>query len=176
MDSKKKNCFLKYMKAMSAVLLSSVLFYFGMKDYVHVGKTDIGVAELYGNYPTVSQAKQLWQDSQKGDEITDLCFLCNGGVQTVKNSRYSRQTNVRVTGIIGMAALYDRQAAMLEESDENGCVIDKNTALDLFGSENCVGNQLMVGEDIYEVRGVAFWSQHMLLIRPAQKICFALRF
>lgn len=172
MDNKKKNCFLKYMKAMAVVLLSSVLFYFGMKDYVHVGKTDIGVAELYGNYPTVSQAKQLWQDSQKGDEITDLCFLWNGGVQTVKNSRYFRQTNARVTGVIGMAALYDRQAALMEESDENGCVIDKNTALDLFGSENCVGNQLVVGEDIYEVRGVAFWSQHMLLIRPSQKKLF----
>ncbi len=87
----------------------------------------------------------------------------------VTNPEDFRQTNARVTGIVGMAALYDRQAALLEENDETGCVIDKDTALELFGSENCAGSQLTVGEQIYEVRGVVFWNQHTMLIRPLQK-------
>lgn len=87
----------------------------------------------------------------------------------VTNSEDFRQTNARVTGAVGMAALYDRQAALLEENDETGCVIDKDTALELFGSENCAGSQLTVGEEIYEVRGVVSWNQHMILIRPLQK-------
>ena len=49
----------------------------------------------------------------------------------VTNPEDFRQTNARVTGIVGMAALYDRQAALLEENDETGCVIDKDTALEL---------------------------------------------
>ena len=48
-------------------------------------------------------------------------------------------------------------------------MIDKDTALELFGSENCAGSQLTVGEQIYEVRGVVSWNQHMILIRPPQK-------
>ena len=143
-------------------LLASFLFYSGMKDYVKVGKTDTAVVELYGDYPTVNQAKQIWENHQSGDEITDFCFVWNGGVQVVTNSEDFRQTNARVTGIVGMAALYDRQAALLEENDETGCVIDKDTALELFGSENCAGSQLTVGEQIYEVRGVVSWNQHMI--------------
>ena len=129
MESEKKNYCYKYLKVIMAVLLTAALFYSGMKDYVKVGKTDTAVVELYGNYPTVNQAKQIWENYQSSDEITDFCFVWNGGVQVVTNPEDFRQTNARVTGIVGMAALYDRQAALLEENDETGCVIDKDTAL-----------------------------------------------
>ena len=101
-----------------AVLLAAALFYSGMKDYVKVGKTDTAVVELYGDYPAVNLAKQIWENYQSSDEITDFCFVWNGGVQVVTNPEDFRQTNARVTGIVGMAALYDRQAALLEENDE----------------------------------------------------------
>ena len=123
------------MRIIMTALLASFLFYSGMKDYVKVGKTDIAVVELYGDYPAVNLAKQIWENYQSGDEIKDFCFVWNGGVQVVTNSEDFRQTNARVTGAVGMAALYDRQAALLEENDETGCVIDKDTALELFGSE-----------------------------------------
>lgn len=176
MESEKKNYCFKYLKIVMAVLLAAALFYSGMKDYVKVGKTDIAVVELYGDYPAVNLAKQIWENYQCSDEITDFCFVWNGGVQVVTNPENFRQTNARVTGVVGMAALYDRQAALLEENDETGCVIDKDTALELFGSENCAGSQLTVGEQIYEVRGVVSWNQHTMLIRPSQKIRFVLRF
>ena len=169
MESEKKKYCSKYLKVVMAVLLTAALFYSGMKDYVKVGKTDTAVVELYGYYPTVNQAKQIWENYQSGDEIIDFCFVWNGGVQVVTNPEDFRQTNARVTGAVGMAALYDRQATLLEENDETGCVIDKDTALELFGSENCAGSQLTVGEQIYEVRGVVSWNQHTMLIRPSRK-------
>ena len=45
-------------------LLASFLFYSGMKDYVKVGKTDTAVVELYGDYPAVNLAKQIWENYQ----------------------------------------------------------------------------------------------------------------
>ena len=169
MESEKKKYCSKYLKVVMAVLLAAALFYSGMKDYVKVGKTDTAVVELYGDYPAVNLAKQIWENYQSSDEITDFCFVWNGGVQVVTNPEDFRQTNARVTGAVGMAALYDRQDTLLEENDETGCVIDKDTALELFGSENCAGSQLTVGEQIYEVRGVVSWNQHTMLIRPSQK-------
>ena len=59
-------------------LLASFLFYSGMKDYVKVGKTDTAVVELYGDYPAVNLAKQIWENYQSSDEITDICFVWNG--------------------------------------------------------------------------------------------------
>ena len=81
-----------------------------MKDYVKVGKTDIAVVELYEDYPAVNLAKQIWGKLSNSDEIADLCFAWNGGVQVVTNPEDFRQANARVTGVVGMAALYDRQA------------------------------------------------------------------
>ena len=77
-------------------LLASFLFYSGMKDYVKVGKTDTAVVELYGDYPAVNLAKQIWENYQSSDEITDFCFVWNGGVQVVTNPEDFRQTNARV--------------------------------------------------------------------------------
>lgn len=62
MESKKKNYFLKYMRIIMTALLASFLFYSGMKDYVKVGKTDTAVVELYGDYPAVNLAKQIWEN------------------------------------------------------------------------------------------------------------------
>ena len=141
MESKKKNYFLKYMRIIMTALLASFLFYSGMKDYVKVGKTDIAVVELYEDYPAVNLAKQIWENYQSDDEIADLCFAWNGGVQVVTNPEDFRQANARVTGVVGMAALYDRQAALLEENDETGCVIDKDTALELAPQKDWVSTR-----------------------------------
>ena len=78
MESEKKNYCFKYLKIVMAALLAVALFYSGIKDYVKVGKTDTAVVELYGNYPTVNQAKQIWENYQSSDEITDFCFVWNG--------------------------------------------------------------------------------------------------
>lgn len=61
MESEKKNYCSKYLKVVMAVLLAAALFYSGMKDYVKVGKTDTAVVELYGDYPAVNLAKQIWE-------------------------------------------------------------------------------------------------------------------
>ena len=96
MESEKKNYCSKYLKVVMAVLLAAALFYSGMKDYVKVGKTDTAVVELYGDYPAVNLAKQIWENYQSSDEITDFCFVWNGGVQVVTNPEDFRQTNARV--------------------------------------------------------------------------------
>ena len=75
MESEKKNYCSKYLKVVMAVLLAAALFYSGMKDYVKVGKTDTAVVELYGDYPAVNLAKQIWENYQSSDEITDLCGM-----------------------------------------------------------------------------------------------------
>ena len=72
MESEKKNYCSKYLKVVMAVLLAAALFYSGMKDYVKVGKTDTAVVELYGDYPAVNLAKQIWENYQSSDEITDF--------------------------------------------------------------------------------------------------------
>lgn len=169
MEGKKKCLSFKYIRALLLASLAGILVCFGMKDYVNVGNFRVAVAQLYGDDLTISQAEKIWKDIQNSNEASDLCFVWDGGIREIYNPLYLRQTNVRVTGITGISALYDRQATVLDENDENGCIIDKNTALELFGSENCVGSQLTMKNKSYVVRGVASWKQHVFLIRSFEK-------
>ncbi len=169
MERKKKCLSFKYIRVVLLASLAGILVCFGMKDYVNVGNFRVAVAQLYGDDLTVSQAEKMWKDIQRSNEASDLCFVWDGGIREIYNPLYSRQTNVRVTGVTGMAALYDRQASVLGENDENGCVIDRNTALELFGSEDCVGSQLTMENKSYVVRGVASWKQRVFFIRSFEK-------
>lgn len=173
MDEKqRKNRVKQYWKKICFLLPALCLFYFGMKDYAGMTETDTAAIELYGTFPTVSQAEKIWQSCQESEDRTDVCFLENGGVQIAENPEYSRQVKIQFTGITGLATLYDRACAALEEKDAKGCVIDRDTAAELFGSGNCVGSKLTVGDCTYTVRAVASFCQHMILVRASGKDTF----
>lgn len=164
-----KKTLLKYWKSAVFSFIAFLLFYSGMKSYVNMETSSSAVVELYGEYPSRQQAEEILKDCQSADEVTDVCFVANGGMENVENPDLSRQITAQVTKVCGMAALYDRAGAALEERDESGCIIDSSLASALFGSRNCVGGKLLLGEKLYQVRGIASWNQPVILIRSWEK-------
>ncbi len=166
---KNRRKLLRYAKRICLGILSLLLFYFGLKNYAAMGTEAVAAVELYGAYPSADKARQILDDCKKGETITEACFMWNGGIETLEEPEFARSTDARVTGILGAGELYDSVCAALGENDKNGCILDRESAVELFGSESCVGDQLRLGEKIYEVRAVAAWKQHQVLIRIAQK-------
>lgn len=164
-----KNFILKYWKAAVWSAMAFLLFYSGMKNYMNIGTSNTAVVELYGEYPSRQQAEEIRKNCQSADEVTDICFVADGGMETVENPELSRQITAQVTGVLGMAALYDRAGAALEERDETGCIIDRSLASALFGSQNCIGNQVLLREKIYQIRGIASWDQPVILVHFSEK-------
>ena len=160
---------LRYAKCICLGILSALLFYWGLKNYAAMGTEAVAAVELYGEYPSMDRIGQILDDCKKGETITDVCFLWNGGIETLEEPKFSRSTDARVTGIQGAGELYDSVCAALGENDKDGCILDRESAVELFGSESCVGDQLRLGEKIYEVRAVAAWKQHQVVIRTTQK-------
>ena len=141
------------------------LFYQGAKDYSFLEKENAAVVALYGNYPGQTTAKEIQKECDQEETARKVCFVFDGGIQNVENSAYGKQTKAQITGLLGNAELYDRAGISLPEEDTEGCIIDQNTAEDLFGNKSCVGNLLQTGGKTYEVRKVMDLSQHVVLIR-----------
>ena len=59
-------------------------------------------------------------------------------------------------------------AGDLEKEDYEGCIIDRSTAVALFGSAQAEGGSLEYQDRTYVVRKVTNWQQPMLVYRPEQ--------
>ena len=159
----------KYWKNICLWIIAALLFYSGIQNYASMEESNAAVIELYGTYPDQKRAEEILLSGAKAEEFTDLCFVWNGGMTDLQNPEYVRQTQVAVTGVLGKASLYDREGMALDENDQEGCIIDEKTAVELFGSRNCVGGAVVLNDKTYLVRQAASWNMHRILIHPDAK-------
>ena len=159
----------KYWKNICLWIIAALLFYSGIQNYASMEERSAAVIELYGTYPDQKRAEEILASGAKAEEFTDLCFVWNGGMTDLQNPEYVRQTQVAVTGVLGKASLYDREGMALDENDQEGCIIDEKTAVELFGSRNCVGGAVVLNDKTYLVRQAASWNMHRILIHPDAK-------
>lgn len=145
------------------------LFFWGVRDYLFMEKSDKIVIELCGILPDQSMAVTILKQCQSAETVTDACFVCSEGIKTVQNQEYERSVQVQVTGCVGMASLYDRSGMALDEDDREGCVIDESTAEALYGSSDCVGNKLTLNGKEYQVCQTADWNERRILIHSDNK-------
>lgn len=122
-----------------------------------------------GTYPDRTMAEEILKDSREEENPTDICFYWDGGIRTAENSRLARKSQVMVVGLLGDASLYSWHCNALSLDDREGCILDKKTAVELFGSENCIGSTVKLGEKNYVVRKVVPWTQRVILFHPTEK-------
>ena len=122
-----------------------------------------------GTYPDRTMVEEILKDSREGEKATDICFYWDGGIRTAENPGLARKSQVLAMGLLGDASLYSWRCNALSQDDREGCILDKKTALELFGSENCIGSIVKLGEKNYQVRKVVPWSQRVILFHPTEK-------
>lgn len=151
------------------VLAAVLCYYFGVRSCFSMEKTGAAVIYLSASYPSRTAAEDILEDCQAGEDSVDVCFYWDGGLQSVKNENYGRSSKVLVAGLTGDASLYNWRGGALAQEDRTGCIIDRETALELFGSDNCTGSTVTLGENDYEIRRIVPWSQRIMLIHPTDK-------
>lgn len=86
----------KYWKNICLWIIAALLFYSGIQNYASMEESNAAVIELYGTYPDQKRAEEILASGAKAEEITDLCFVWNGGMAELQNPEYVRQTQVAV--------------------------------------------------------------------------------
>ncbi len=166
MSGKAWEVFLPYGKRLLVWLLVLICYFSALLAYGGMQREVAVPVFLSSSYPNQNSVKEILEQEQEADEPIDACFYWDGGIVTVKEPDYGRQTQVNAAGILGNAALYDWRLNNFSTEDREGCVLDEVSALELFGSREAEGRKLVFRDREYQVQRVIPWKQRILLFRP----------
>lgn len=124
---------------------------------------------LAGSYPDQKQMKDILETAEKAEKKISACFYWEGGLVSLSDGQYGRTSQALLGGLYGNALLYDSRLNGFSEKDKEGCVIDRKTSMELFGTEQAEGRTLLLQGEEYLVRKVLPWKQQVILIRPDQE-------
>lgn len=141
-------------------------YYLAVKTYASMEKSDSSAIYLFASYPDSSQAAEILDEVKESENPVDICFYWDGGIQMIENPNYGRSGKVLVAGLTGDASLYDWRGNALYEENRKGCIVDEKTALELFGSTDCIGSIVTLEKKQYEICRVVPWKHRVILIHP----------
>lgn len=118
---------------------------------------------------TVEQAIQM--QNQKGSIELPLVFTNWGiaGKTTLINKELEKEATVEVIPVIGNLRGLVPQSIQTVLLGENSCIIDKETAFRLFGTNGVVGNQIAYQGKIYKVSEVIGEITGVFIYTPEKK-------
>ncbi len=75
-------------------------------------------------------------------------------IASISNKDLNRTSEVQRLEVCGRTDIIFPNEIPLEREDKSGCLIDKVTAMDLFGNIDIIGTNIQLGDKDYTVRGV----------------------
>lgn len=81
------------------------------------------------------------------------------------NEDLGKNSTVKCLTICGNSALVVDSNKMLFQDDKIGCLIDKETAYDLFGSYNVEGNEIIYNNKKLKIRGIHKGEEHTIVVQ-----------
>lgn len=144
--------------------------------YMEGAKLYLALEPLYGipvfftdTWPDGQEVTRILETEKEKELPADLCFYHDGGLVTLHEEGYGRQAQAAAAGIQGAAFLYDRRANGFAENDRNGCMIDEQTARELFGTTEAVGRNVAWGEESFQIREILPLKERIFLYHPKEK-------
>ncbi len=110
--------------------------------------------QLVGSFPEVSEVREVMKAEETLEEGVDCLFWGNLGRCQLTNPSLSRTAQAICVGLYGDGNLYDSRVHTLSREDSSGCVLDEETARELFGSTQAVGLEVSLNGQLYTVRQV----------------------
>lgn len=144
--------------------------YFGcLRSYGKIEKAE-AVSIVFADYaPAGSEVRSILRSQEEAEKEEEACFYWEGGLVSVEEPMYGRRKKAFLAGVQGEASLFDWRIRGFADEDQEGCIIDRNTAQDLFGSSDAEGRELQIQNETYLVRRVIDWKQRLILIHNNEK-------
>lgn len=111
-------------------------------------------------------------EMEKKQDVPEVTAWNPGGSKTVANRNLMRKTKIPVIHVRGdmqsAAPVTLAAGSYAYAEDEEGCVIDTESAWLLFGTVDVAGNPVMIEEERYLVRGVVRSDQPVIMIQDTR--------
>lgn len=143
--------------------------FFMAVQYCGKAKEESGTinAFLTGNALDKKEAEEICAREAEREAPVKLCFWGEEPKEEVACRETGNSRIVALTVLEGNAELVASKAASLTWQ-ENGCLVDTETAQELFGTDRADGQILWCGEDAYTVQGT-FESAKKMMIRSVKE-------
>ncbi|MDO4307018.1 MAG: ABC transporter permease [Eubacteriales bacterium] len=152
------------------VLILAILCYGGCLERCGSIQRNSSVCIVLADHsPDRAEVSEILRDQKENGKTEEICFYREAGLVTAKEPSFGRQAKALLADVQGNAAAFDWCIRGFSEDDREGCIIDKKTAEDLFGSIQAEGRELQVHEKRYQVRSVVSWKQPLILIRSEDR-------
>lgn len=110
--------------------------------------------QLAGQFPDAVQAQQVMEKEKTLENPENCLFWGSLGWQQLTSPSLGRTVRTFCVGVYGDGNLYDSRIHTLSVEDTFGCVLDEQTARELFGTTQAVGLKVQLGEKEYTIRQV----------------------
>lgn len=117
---------------------------------------------------TSSQAEELLSQEKKQKEPLYPVFWAEQKEQQIQYQELAKTENVNVIQAAGNTGLLFPEGNTLAADDMSGCLLDEETAKNLFGYGTAIGQTLAYNGKEYEIRGILKKQRKVLLIRSSQ--------
>lgn len=118
---------------------------------------------------SASQYEEIVRMEEKNearDKTPDFAFWREDTGQTIHNFQLQRQCQITTVKVRGSMEVLYNDFEKLSEEDVEGCLLDETTAMELFGSLEIEGNEVMVGDRSLIVRGILRGEKNAVVLRP----------
>lgn len=155
---KEKKKYLYY--GLFLVLLMGILLWLGNNATFLKRQYQTISGRLLKETITIKELKQAMKEQQENGkkEFGEIVLWKQGEIEEIVNP--TLKNNILVPTIIAYGSMEVTTPMELYcgtyvyKEDKNGCVIDVNTANELFGNTNIIGKVIACGNKQYEIRGV----------------------
>lgn len=111
-------------------------------------------------------------EEANGEYPHDVLFFAEKKNQYVENSAWLRQTRTTAVEILGDSTLLFPFAYPLEPGDAYGCLLGEESAWELFGGAEVVGEEIVYEGRTYEIRGI-LPGRNILVIEGGEEAGFS---
>lgn len=151
------------------IFIAFIFWFICISNISKVYKFNSSVDLKYDNKKiSVQQIKKIKPQNLKDSGILNLTAYHQYNNEIIyNNNKYSTQLDViNVYGNIENIFISQILAgALLSENDSKNCVIDKQSAYSLFGTENALGLELKWNNKGYIIQGILDCTQQIMFIR-----------
>lgn len=155
------------------LLLAALFFAGALADGKSLAENDgLVCVRLTGHFPQKAEAAQIQKMEEEKEDGKACLFWGSLGEQKVENPSLSRSVQVACVGIYGDGSLYDRRIHTLSKEDSRGCVLDRKTAGELFGSGTVSGKEVVFAGRTYEIRQVIETRERIALFSAQDEMNF----
>ncbi len=117
---------------------------------------------------TLRQAKQI-RESEENDEPAEFTAWCEEDGKSVTDTDGFRSAAVTLLRLCGSSQNIIPYGKILQEADEEGCLLGERAAQRLFGSGNVEGQKVRYGGREFTVRGVLKEPEDVFIVQETAK-------